>query len=225
VELPRIELELIEDLTPEGAAGFLRLVRHRYRARYPDGTLSAPFVYDSIDRPAIDAVVIVAHYVNEHGARCVFLRSCVRPPVAARDPARSPHPDRDPPLGLLWELPAGLVEPSEQSPAGLVHAAQRELHEEVGFEVDAAAFAELGASVFPVPAMIAERLYFFEVTVDPKRRVEPVLDGSALERFGAVAAVPVTEVLEQCRRGILMDSKLELGVRRLIERHGAGATP
>jgi ADP-ribose pyrophosphatase len=225
VELPRIELELIDDLTPEGAAGFLRLVRRRYRARYPDGTESAPFVYDAIDRPAIDAVVLVAHYVNERGARCVFLRSCVRPPVAARDPARSPHPERDPPLGLLWELPAGLVEPSEQSPAGLLHAAQRELHEELGFEVEAQSLTELGASVFPVPAMIAERLYFFEVKVDPALRVEPVLDGSALEHFGAVVAVPVTEVLEQCRRGTLMDCKTELAVRRLIERHGAGTSP
>jgi ADP-ribose pyrophosphatase len=225
VELPRIELELIDDLTPGGPAGFLRLVRRRYRARYPDGTESAPFVYDAIDRPAIDAVVLVAHYLNEHGARCVFLRSCVRPPVAAREPARSPYPERDPPLGLLWELPAGLVEPSEQSPAGLVHAAQRELHEELGFELQPAAFAELGASVFPVPAMIAERLYFFEVTVEPARRAEPVLDGSALEHFGAVVAVPVTEVLEQCQRGILMDCKTELGVRRLIERHGVGTTP
>lgn len=225
MELPRIELELIEDLTPEGAAGFLRLVRHRYRARYPDGTLSPPFVYDAIDRPAIDAVVLVAHYVNEHGARSVFLRSCVRPPVAARDPARSPYPERDPPLGLLWELPAGLVEPSEQSPRGLLHAAQRELHEEVGFEVEAAAFAELGPSVFPVAAMIAERHFFFEVEVEPSRRVEPVLDGSALEHFGVVVAVPVTEVLERCRQGTLQDSKTELGVRRLIERHGAGTKP
>jgi len=225
VELPRIELELLEDLTPAGAAGFLRLVRRRYRARYPDGTLSAPFVYDAIDRPAIDAVVLVAHYVNEAGVRCVYLRSCVRPPVAARDPARSPYPERDPPLGLLWELPAGLVEPSEQSPAGLVHAAQRETHEELGFELEPSAFVELGASVFPVPAMIAERLYFFEVTVEPARRVEPVLDGSALEHWGAVVAVPVTEVLDQCRRGILMDCKTELAVRRLIERHGVGGTP
>jgi len=225
VELPHIELELIEDLTPAAAPGFLRLLRHRYRAHYPDGTQSAPFVYDSIDRPALDAVVLVAHYVNEHGARCVYLRSCLRPPLAARQAARSPHPERDPPHGLLWELPAGLVEPSEQSPEGLFHAARRELHEEVGFEVEPAAFAELGASVFPVPGMIAERLYFFEATVEPSRRVEPVLDGSALEHFGTVVAVPVADVLEQCRSGTLMDNKTELGVRRLIERHGAGTTP
>jgi len=224
LQLPRIELEIVEDLSPTGA-GFLRLIRRRYRARYPDGTWSAPFVYDIVDRAALDAVVLVAHYVDRDGARRVFLRSCVRPPVAAREPGRSPHPERDPPLGLMWELPAGLVEPSEQSPEGLVHAARRELHEELGFEVGAGAFSELGASVFPVPAMIAERLYFFEVTVEPSQRAEPVLDGSALERFGEVVAVPVTEVLEQCRTGTLVDSKTELAVRRLIERHGTGSAP
>jgi len=225
VHLPRIELELVEDLTPPGPAGFLRLLRHRYRARYPDGTLSSPFVYDTVDRSGIDAVVLVAHYLDEQGARRVFLRSCLRPPLAARDPARSPYPERDPPLGLLWELPAGIVEPSEQSPQGLTHAAQRELHEELGFEVAPESFTELGASVFPVPGMIAERNYFFEVSVEPSRRTEPVLDGSALERFGEVVALPVTEVLEKCRSGSLMDSKTELGVRRLIERHGLGRTP
>ena len=50
----------------------------------------------------------------------------------------------------LHELPAGLVEPTEQSARGLVHAAQRELSEELGLNVDASAFHELGASVFPL---------------------------------------------------------------------------
>jgi ADP-ribose pyrophosphatase len=225
LDFPRIELEIIEDVSPPAPAGFLRLIRRRYRAHYPDGTSSAPFVYDIVDRPALDAVVLVAHYLDPAGVRRVFLRSCLRPPVAGRDPSRSPHPDRDPTHGHLWELPAGLVEPTEQSPSGLVHAAQRELSEELGFDVDAGAFQELGASVFPVPAMIAERLYFFEVTVDPSRRSEPSLDGSALELFGAVVALPVTEVLERCRRGIVMDGKTELAVRRLIERHGVGNAP
>ncbi len=225
MDFPRIELELLEDLTPPAEAGFLRLIRRRYRAHYPDGTASAAFVYDLVDRPAIDAVVLVAHYLDHDGVRRVFLRSCVRPPVAARDPSRSPHPERDPLHGTLWELPAGLVEPSEQSPAGLLHAAQRELAEELGLSVDATAFRELGASVFPVPAMIAERLYFFEVTVNPDERGEPSLDGSALERFGEVRALALDEALELCRKGTLMDGKTELALRRLMERHGSRRAP
>jgi ADP-ribose pyrophosphatase len=225
LEFPHIELEILEDLTPPAEPGFLRLIRRRYRARYPDGSVSAPFVYDLIDRPAVDAVVLVAHYLDDAGLRHVFLRSCVRPPVAGRDPARSPHPERDPAHGSLWELPAGLVEPGEQSPSGLAHAAQRELSEELGFAVELGALSELGASVFPVPAMIAERLYFFEVTVDPAQRSEPTLDGSALEHFGAVQSPTVEEALELCRRGTLMDGKTELALRRLIERHGSRRSP
>ncbi len=225
MEFPRIELEVIEDLTLPEQTGFLRLLRRRYQARYPDGTVSAPFVYDMVDRPAIDAVVLVAHFLDEAGLRRVFLRSAVRPPVAARDPKRSPFPERDPGHGFLWELPAGLIEPSEQSPSGILEAARRELAEELGFEVPTSRFRELGASVFPVPAMIAERLYFFEVTVDPTSQGEPTLDGSALEHFGRVVALPVEEAIELCRRGIIMDGKTELALRRLTERHGAGRKP
>jgi ADP-ribose pyrophosphatase len=225
LEFPHIELEILEDLTPPAEPGFLKLIRRRYRARYPDGSVSAAFVYDLVDRPAVDAVVLVAHYLDEAGLRRVFLRSCVRPPVAGRDPARSPHPERDPTHGSLWELPAGLVEPGEQSPSGLARAAQRELSEELGFDVELGALSELGASVFPVPAMIAERLYFFEVTVHPERRGEPTLDGSALEHFGAVQAPTVEEALELCRRGTLMDGKTELALRRLVERHGTRRAP
>jgi ADP-ribose pyrophosphatase len=221
VEFPRIELEVLEDLSA-AEPGFLWLRRRRYRARYPDGSVSAPFVYDLVDRRAIDAVVLTAHYADELGVRHVFLRSAVRPPVAAREPARSPYPERDPGHGFLWELPAGLIEPNEQSPAGLLRAAQRELAEELGFEVATSRFHELGASVFPVPAMIAERLYFFEVKVDPESRGEPTLDGSALEHFGKVVAVPLEQALDLCRSGQIMDGKTELALRRLAERHGTG---
>src|SRR5882724_446986 len=112
LSLPKIELELIEDLSPDAPKGFLRLLRRRYRARYPDGTHSAPFVYDAVDRAALDAVVIVAHFVAPGGPRRVYLRSAVRPPLALRTPARSPLPSDACGSGL-WEVPAGLVEASE----------------------------------------------------------------------------------------------------------------
>jgi ADP-ribose pyrophosphatase len=224
LRLPDIRLELVEDLTPEAPPGFLRIVRRRYRAHYPDGTASDPFVYDIVDRRAIDAVVLVVHYPDPGGRR-LYLRSSVRPPVGERDPQRSPLPERDPGGPSIWELPAGLIEPDEQSPDGLVRAAIREIREELGFEVTPAAVRELGASMFPVPAFIAERLYFFEVEVDPASRREPTLDGSALERFGEVIALPVHEILELCRRGELYDLKTELVARRLIERYGDGGTP
>src|SRR5688572_22928822 len=109
LRLPNIGLEVVEDLSPKGQTGFLRLVRRRYRAHYPDGSASEAFEYDEVDRRAIDAVVIVAHYRDRAGLLHVYLRSSLRPPVAMRDKARSPLSD-EPSHGLLWELPAGLIE-------------------------------------------------------------------------------------------------------------------
>ncbi|HEY3253816.1 MAG TPA: NUDIX hydrolase [Polyangiaceae bacterium] len=217
LSFPKIQLELLEDLSPPDQTGFLRLVRRRYRASYPDGTESVPFVYDAIDRNALDAVVIAAHFVAPDGTPSVFLRSCFRPPLTLRDRAHSPLPDEacD---GHLWELPAGLVESSERSAAGVVRAAQRELLEELGFDVDLAALQPLGHSTFPAPGFVAERHFFFEVQVNPDARRQPELDGSPLEHFGSVIDLPLREALELCKKGAIEDAKTELALRRLLEK-------
>lgn len=217
LSFPKIELELLEDLSPDAPKGFLRLVRRRYRARYPDGTQSEPFVYDAVERAALDAVVIVAHFAAPGGSRHVYLRSCLRPPLGMRDPSHSPIPN-DACGTALWEVPAGLVEISEQTVTGVVRTAQRELGEELGFSVPLSAVRALGPSAFPCPGVIAERHFFFEVTVDPGARREPSLDGSALEHFGAVVDVSLDEALAMCRRGQIEDSKTELALRRLAEK-------
>jgi ADP-ribose pyrophosphatase len=217
-EFPSIRLELLEDLSPEAPPGFLRLVRRRLRAHYPDGTESAPFVYDEVDRRSIDAVVIVAHYVAPSGERRVYLRSALRPPVYFRGASRSPIPLPDS-KGGLWELPAGLVEVNEQTPAGVVVGAARELHEEVGFRVPVESLHALGTSMYPSPGVIAERHFFYEVVVDPSTRQEPGLDGSALEKDGVIFDVAVAEGLAMCARGQIEDGKTELALRRLVERY------
>jgi ADP-ribose pyrophosphatase len=215
---PEIQLEQIEDLSPGSGTGFLTLIRRRLVAHYPDGTVSAPFVYDEVDRRSIDAVVIAAHYVGPGGERRVFLRSALRPPVYFRGTSRAPTavPDNQ---GGLWELPAGLVEADEQSPEGLVRGAARELHEELGFAVPESALRPLGPSTYPCPGVIAERHFYFEVTVDPETRVEPPLDGSALEHLGKIVDVTFAEALELCRDGAIEDAKSELLLRRLGERY------
>jgi ADP-ribose pyrophosphatase len=213
VRLPDIRLEIVRDLSPPDQQGFLRIVRRLYRARYPDGSVSGEFPYDEIDRAAIDAAVIVAHFADASGQRRVFLRSAVRPPVAGREPSRSPVPELDPPHGVIWELPAGLIEPGE-APR---EAARRELEEELGFAVAADALEPLGPSSFPAPGFIAERHFFFAVEVDPGERQEPSLDGSALENFAAIVDVGLDEALELARTGTLCDAKTELALRRLAE--------
>ena len=211
---PAIRLELVDDVSPPGPPGFLRLVRRRLVAHYPDGSVSQPFLYDEVDRRAIDAVVIAAHF-SRGGVPWVYLRSAVRPPLHFRDSRRSPQAEaRD---GALWELPAGLIEPGEQSLAGVFEAGRRELAEEVGFDLPAATFQMLGSSTLPAPGFIAERHYFVRVEVQPEARGEPSLDGSALERFGQVLALPLEAALGLCRSGRIEDAKTELGLRRLAE--------
>lgn len=214
LELPRIELEVTGDVTPAAPEGFLRLRRRRLVAHYPDGSLSPEFTYDEVDRRAIDAVIIAAHF--ERGGRpWVYLRSALRPPLSFRDASRSPVAEHG--TGGLWELPAGLIEPGEQSESGVIEAARRELEEEVGFALEASRFRALGPSVLPAPGFIAERHFFVSVAVDPGERGEPSLDGSALERFGRVIALPLEQGLLLCESGRIEDAKTELGLRRLAD--------
>lgn len=214
LDFPDVRLQLVEDVSPENPPGFLRLRRRRLVASYPDGSVSDAFVYDELDRRAIDAVIIAAHF--ERNARpWVYLRSAVRPPLFFRDPDRSPVPEQR--TGALWELPAGLIEPGEQSAGGVFEAARRELSEELGFSVKTSDFRALGPSSLPAPGFIAERHFFVSVAVRPEARGEPELDGSALERFGRVIALPLAQALALCASGRIEDEKTELGLRRLAD--------
>ena len=203
---PRIALTVSRDRTASASAtgGFVNLRRLDLVARFPSGATSEPFAYDLVDREALDAVVIVAHFVRE-GRRQVFLRSCVRPPAALRDPGT--HDTG------LWELPAGLIDPGE-TPAA---AAARELEEEVGVRVDSDKLHPLGPFTYPAPALIGERHTFFHVEVDPSACGTPSEDGSVLEREAAIVALPVDEALTHCRDGAIRDAKTELGLRRFRE--------
>jgi ADP-ribose pyrophosphatase len=156
-------------------------------------------------REALDAVVIAAHF-NDAGVRHVYLRSAVRPPCAFR--SVPPHHD-----GILWELPAGLVEPGEDPAA----TAARELGEELGFEATAAQMQPLGGWTFPCPGVIGERHIYFAIEVDPRHRRTPTEDGSALERAASILPLSLVEALDHARTGAIRDGKTELGLRRLME--------
>ena len=213
---PGVVLEEVEDLTPAAVAGFLTLRRTRFVARYTDGSASEPFVYDTVDRKALDAVVVVAHHRDASGALNVFLRSAIRPPLMMRAPEQRPIPEK-PTLGELWEVVAGLVEPDECSPEGLLRCAVRELEEELGFSVKADDVLPLGPSSFPAPGVLGERHHYFHVAVDPARRTPPTEDGSVLERDAVITSVPLTTAMELVRSGEIEDAKTELALRRLGE--------
>jgi ADP-ribose pyrophosphatase len=134
------------------------------------------------------------------------LRSALRPPAAHR--AEEPKHD-----GVLWELPAGLIEPGEQPAA----CAARELFEELGFVASPDAMRPLGPWTFPAPGVIGERLLYFAVEVHPSAREKPAGDGSPLEDAAVIVAVPLEEALHHCATGAILDQKTELGLRRLAE--------
>ena len=215
--LPVVDLQVLEDLSPKEATGFLKLKRLRMRVRRADGSESAPFVYDSVLRGALDAVVVVAHFIRE-GRRHVFLRSAIRPPCQLR-PLECRPLEEPPTLGSLWELPAGLVELEEckLGAAGLCRSAARELEEETGLTVSPEAFEPLGPATFPSAGVIGERHHFFAVEVDPASQRAPTEDGSVLEQGAVVVAVELGEALALVRSGAIEDGKTEIGLRRLVE--------
>lgn len=201
-QVPKLELEVVADHSAD-RDGFLSLKRYELVV-VEDGKQSAAFRYDVVDRRALDAAVMVAHHLGHDGETYVYLRTAIRPPVALR---------RIAPLstGVLWELPAGLIEPGEEPRA----AAARELEEELGFHVAPEAMQPLGEWAFPAPGFIAEVHWFFHVLVDPNARKEPDGDGSPLEEAARIVSVPLATALAACRTGEIRDAKTEIALVRL----------
>ncbi len=220
-ELPPVGIEVVEDQT-ESPQGFLWTVHRSMRLIAEDGTVSRAFDYYEADRQSLDAAVVAAHFVRTDGdelepERWVVLRSTIRPPVALRAPHRGPVPRSE---RALWEVPAGLIEPSEGCLEGIRRAAARELFEETGLSVPEEALRELGPPIYPCPGVIAEAQYLFSVEVTFGKARRPPSDGSVLEEAGQVVAVPLRVALEAVRQGMVADAKSELVLRRLAERVG-----
>lgn len=200
-EFPKVELVALRDRSSD-PDGFLVLKRWELLIQR-EGEKSAPFQYDMVERRALDAAVMAAHFVGSDQKPWVYLRSALRPPVALD--ARY--------CGTLWELPAGLIEPGEEPRA----AAARELEEELGFVVPPAAMDPLGPRCYPAPGVIGEVQYFFHVRVDPSARRPPSGDGSPLEDCAQIVSLPLDDALAACRDGEVLDGKTELALRRLRE--------
>ncbi len=202
-EAPKVELEVVQDRSEE-REGFLT-VRRFDMVAVRGSSRSAPFRYDILDRRALDACVMVAHH-EANGTVEVYLRSAVRPPLALRP--REPRAS-----AVLWEVPAGLIEPDE-SPRS---AAARELAEELGFTLPEERLEPLGAWSVPAPGFIGEVHHYFHVRVDPKTRARPGGDGSPLEEDALVVSVPLATALAACKDGAIRDAKTELALRRLAD--------
>ena len=208
-----------------GTGGFLEIRRLRMRNRRADGSISRPYVCDSIARPYGQDAVIVCVYAtrgapDERPARRtvdVLVRDGLRPPLSlGRDPAIAPLPE--PPSGMfVTELVAGIIEPGDRGEAGLRTRAAAEVLEEAGFVVDPATIVILGAGSLPSPGALIEKFYFCAVEVDPRTQQPLAGDGSPMEEGARTRWIELDEAITACLRGDLCDLKTELGLRRLRE--------
>jgi ADP-ribose pyrophosphatase len=212
-------VELIVDSDERaGGGGFLEIRRLRLRNRRADGSVSAPYLCDSIARPYGQDAVVVAVYARPPDARSgvqVLVREGLRPAlVFGRDPARAPLAEPPPPL-LLTELVAGIVEDGDRGEPGLRARAAHEVEEEAGFAVDPAAVALLGAGSYPSPGSMVEKFYFVAVEVDPAAQRPLAGDGSPMEEGARTRWLGLDDAIAACERGEIPDLKTELGLRRL----------
>lgn len=214
-------LEVVEDRT-DGARcdeGFLTLRRLVLRNVYGDGSSSAPYPCDVLERPGSDAVVAVLYERHEGGVR-VLLREAPRGPVYLRKHKAFVHPDPREYLSIL-EVVAGLVEDGDAPGAdGLRARAVIEAREEAGVEVAPSACVMLGGETFASPGTTDEKLYFCAVETPLAERGEAVGDGTVMEEWSRVHLVSLGEAVAMCRDGRIPDMKTEVALLRLADHLG-----
>jgi len=217
-------IEITEDRTPSARCdeGFLRLKRYRARNRREDGSTSAEYPIDVIDRPTLDAVAVCAWSRTPTGIQ-ILTRAGLRPAAAFRrkDVAALPEPT----YLLIEELVAGVLEPGERGFAALQKRAAAELEEEAGMRVPPERFTVLGAPFFMLPGIVSEKIHLLAVEVErgtaPAEWAAPGEgDGSPLEEGAVLRWRELGLALHACEEGEIEDAKTELALRRLARHLG-----
>lgn len=213
-------IEVVEDLTATSRCdeGFLRLKRLRCRNLRQDGSRSAEYRVDVVDRPKLDAVAVLLYRRGAEGLE-VLTRTNLRPAAYFREGRATTVPDG---RSHLWveEIVAGLLEPEDVGEVGIRHRAAQEALEEGGVRVTPEEVTLLGAPFFLAPGILSEKVFPAAVDVTGKAEVEPEGDGSPLEEGGRTRWWRARELLAACRAGEVQDAKTELVLVRLLERLG-----
>lgn len=220
-----IGIEIVEDRTARSRCdeGFLRLRRYRARNRRADGSASAEYAIDVLERATLDAVAVCLFARTARGVE-VLTRSGLRPAPAFRRGRQTALPEGD--VLLLEEVVAGVVEPGETGMDALRRRAAAEVLEEAGIAVPPERFEPLGAPFFVHPPVSSDRIHLLAAEVPRGTHEGPfeaprVGDGSPLEEGALLRWRPLDDAIAACDRGEIEDAKTEVAVRRLAARIAA----
>jgi ADP-ribose pyrophosphatase len=212
------DLEVVDDFTSTGRCdeGFLHVRRLRVRNRHGDGTTSALYRVDVIDRPRLDAVAVLVH--RGQGSELELLtRKNLRPAAYFRRLKAQTVPDGRSHL-FCEEIVAGLLEPSDQGEDGVRSRAAEEVLEEAGYRVAPAEVVLLGPPFFVAPGIISEKIFLTAVDVTGRVGAPPQGDGSPLEEGGTLQWRTLASLEKAIEVGDIQDAKTELAVARFLRR-------
>ena len=223
--MPKVRtIEVLEDYTSRARLdeGFLRLKRLKARNLRSDGTTSAEYRIDVVDRVTLDAVALVVWARTGRGVE-VLTRHQLRPAAFFRRGRAAALPE--PEYLLVEEIVAGVVEPGERGEEALRRRAAEEAREEAGLEVLPGSLRALGGPFFPLPGIVSEKIHVFEVEVErgpgPDEFDAPHEgDGSPLEEGSHLRWRTLLDAVRACDAGEIEDGKTEIGFRRLAMRLG-----
>ncbi|KIX14067.1 NUDIX hydrolase [Dethiosulfatarculus sandiegensis] len=211
-------LETRQAPTLVGKGNFLTLNKRQVRNIYANGDTSVWYDVETAAPPFLDAVVLVLYAApdTDQPPR-ILLRKAARPAAFFRSlEPRLRDLDGENLNGVMWELPAGGVEPAdlENNGAGVSGRAVLEAWEEGGFRVKDEDLVSLGEPPFSAPALCTERLHFFTARVDPAAAQPPEGDGHPMEEGADLCFLSLDQALAWCRQGKIIDLKSEVGLNR-----------
>lgn len=210
------DLNVVEDFTSTGRCdeGFLHVRRLRVRNARADGSHSATYRVDVVDRPRLDAVAVLVWRRGDKGLE-FLTRQNLRPAAHFRKDKVPNLPDGRSHL-FCEEIVAGLLEETDRGEAGLRHRAGEEVFEEAGYRVSAEQIALLGPPFFVAPGIISEKIYLAAVDVTGLEAQPPEGDGSPLEEGGVTEWRSLLSMQTALGDGTIQDAKTELALNRFL---------
>jgi ADP-ribose pyrophosphatase len=212
-------IEIVEDFSSTARCdeGFLQIRRLRARNRRGDGSHSAIYRIDVVDRPKLDAVAVLVWRQGEGGLE-FLTRQTLRPAAYFRAQKTPVVPD---PREWLFceEIVAGLLEPSDSGERAIRARAVEEVFEEAGLRVEVDAVKHLGNPFFVAPGIISEKIFLTQVEVTGLEAEPPVGDGSPLEEGGALKWRSLESLHAAFAAGEIQDAKTELALNRFLASH------